>query len=34
MTVTQKIQLRLSECRQKLNELLQVESRSAEQQIE
>ena len=34
MTITQKIQLRLSECRQKLNELLQVESRSAEQQTE
>ena len=34
MTITQKIQLRLSECRQNLNELLQVETRSAEQQIE
>ena len=34
MTATQKIQLRLSECRKKLNELLQVETRSAEQQTE
>ena len=34
MTITQKVQLRLSECRQKLNELLQVETRSAEQQTE
>ena len=34
MTATQKIQLRLSECRQKLNELLQVETRSSEQQTE
>ena len=34
MTITQTIQLRLSECRQKLNELLLVETRSAEQQTE
>ena len=34
MTKSQTIQLRLSECRQKLNDLLQVETRSAEQQTE
>ena len=34
MTKAQTIQLRLSECRQKLNDLLQVETRSAEQQTE
>lgn len=34
MTTSQKIQIRLSECRQKLNELLDVETRSDEQQAE
>ena len=34
MTKSQTIQVRLSECRQRLNELLQVEARSAEQQAE
>ena len=31
MTQSQKIMIRLSECRQKLNELLGIEDRSAEQ---
>ena len=34
MTAAQTIQIRLSECRQTLNSLLQVETRSAEQQTE
>ena len=34
MTAAQKIMIRLSECRQSLNTLLQVETRSAEQQTE
>ena len=34
MTAAQTIQVRLSTCRQRLNELLQVETRSAEEQIE
>ena len=34
MTKSQTIQVRLSECRQRLNELLQVEARSVEQQAE
>ena len=34
MTKSQEIQVRLSECRQRLNELLQVEKRSAEEQTE
>ena len=34
MTKAQTIEVRLSECRQKLNELLGVETRSAEQQME
>ena len=34
MTAAQTIQIRLSNCRQTLNELLQVETRSAEQQTE
>ena len=34
MTPAQTIQLRLSECRQSLNTLLQVETRSDEQQTE
>ena len=34
MTPAQTIQIRLSTCRQRLNELLQVETRSAEQQTE
>ena len=34
MTAVQTIQIRLSECRQRLNTLLQVETRSAEEQTE
>ena len=34
MTVAQQITLKLSTCRQRLNELLQVETRSAEEQTE
>ena len=34
MTAVQTIQIRLSECRQRLNTLLQIETRSAEQQTE
>ena len=34
MTAAQKIMIRLSECRQRLNELLQVETRPAEEQTE
>ena len=34
MTAAQRIQLKLSSCRQRLNELLQVETRSAEEQTE
>ena len=34
MTAVQTIQIRLSECRQRLNTLLQTETRSAEEQTE
>ena len=34
MTKVQKIQIRLSECRQRLNELLAIEGRTAEQDTE
>ena len=34
MTAAQTIQIKLSSCRQRLNELLQVEERSAEEQTE
>lgn len=34
MTAAQTIQIRLSECRQRLNTLLQIEMRSAKEQTE
>ena len=34
MTAAQTIQIRLSECRQRLNELLGIEKRSAEEESE